>query len=846
MKLICPNCGSKYDSGKFCLACGSPLSEVVVKKVLFCPVCQTEETSGKFCTTCGAKLEEREIEITGDNYSQTTNTESSPVSDTQKDDEVEAIVAKYRDEYGNIRKLNPEEYPIAAEELQRCASKGNLEALCFLAELYLKGYGVPKDPDQAFKLFSEAEQKGSKYATIALGEFYMNGDIVEQDRAEGYRRLIDGYNHLKMPAIAGELALFYSLDAEYELALKYARLAVEGGDEVGYLILGSLYLEGLCVEQDYSKALENLMQSAALGNFTASNQIGIMYDKGFGVEKNAEQAFSWYKDSAEKGHPIGMNNLAYCYERGYGTQKDFEKAAEWYKKSAELGNVDSMIELADYYEEVLIDFKKAKMWLEKAVEAGSAEAVNRLGVFYSDREENDEEAVKCFNKAIELDYPDAYLNLALCYRDGTGVEKNIKKAEELLLKAAQLGVDDADEIREEMLKSSEEQSAKEQPVINADKVEVAPEVSSAAIEQKPTTKKIEKKVVVTEKKENHTQSKSSSSSGCFITILFCILVIGGLVWYFTKSNDSEVSVPEYSEVQETEYQDFLGYMDWEYGITLRLSSGEGQVDGVYNNHKYESTFLDLKGSCSGSHYNLTLYKKNGSEMGTFTLTRTGKSMLGNYHDSKSDTDHRVEISCDPSNPIPYQEDPEKVAQREQEELLSQQSEEVKNPNGHSFVDLGLPSGLCWAACNLGAPNAMDMGSHFSWGETSDKYEYSQSSYSCDLGVSMLSASYDAATVLWGGSWRTPTSEEWQELNSCCEWSWQGAGYAVKGPSGKSIFLPAAGYSKGSTRFKSGERGDYWTSTPFGSDKAYEFVIKEDAHQVENDSRHYGLSIRPVF
>lgn len=841
MKLICPNCGSKYDSGKFCLACGSPLSEVVVKKVLFCPVCQTEETSGKFCTTCGAKLEEREIEIAGDNYSQTTNTEKSPVNDTQMDDEVEAIVAKYRDEHGNIRKLNPEEYPIAAEELQRCASKGNLEAICFLAELYLKGFGVPKDPDQAFKLFSEAEQKGSKYATIAIGEFYMNGEIVEQDRAEGYRRLIDGYNHLKVPVIAGELALCYYLDEEYENALKYARLAADAEEEVGYLILGNLYLDGLCVEQDNSKAFEYFMQSAAQGNFTASNQIGWMYSEGCGVEENPEQAFFWYNESAQKGHPRGMNNLAYCYQKGYGVTQDFEKAAEWYKKSADLGVVESMIELADYYEEVLVDYKKTKVWVEKAAEAGNAEAINRLGVIYLDREKNYNEAIKCFNRAIELEVPNAYRNLALCYRDGTGVKKNLKKAEELLLKAAQLGIDDADEIRTEMLKSVEQPSAKEQPAIKTDKVEVAKEVPSNS-EKLPTPKKVE----VTEKREENVQSKSSNGSGCFKTILICILIIGGLVWYFTKSDEPEASVPEYSEVQEPEYQDFLGYMDWEYGITLRLSSGEGQVDGVYNNHKYESTFLDLRGTCAGSHYNLTLYKKNGSEMGTFTLTRTGKSMLGNYHDTKSDTDHRVEISCDPSNPIPYQEDPEKVAQREQEELLSQQSEKVKNPNGHSFVDLGLPSGLCWAACNLGAPNAMDMGSHFSWGETSDKYEYSQSSYSCDLGVSMLSASYDAATVLWGGSWRTPTSEEWQELNSYCEWSWQGAGYAVKGPSGKSIFLPAAGYSKGSTRFKSGERGDYWTSTPFGSDKAYEFVIKEDAHQVENDSRHYGLSIRPVF
>ena len=59
-----------------------------------------------------------------------------------------------------------------------------------------------------------------------------------------------------------------------------------------------------------------------------------------------------------------------------------------------------------------------------------------------------------------------------------------------------------------------------------------------------------KKVEVTEKREENVQAKSSSGSGCFKTILICILIIGGLVWYFTKSDEPEASVPEYSEVQE--------------------------------------------------------------------------------------------------------------------------------------------------------------------------------------------------------------------------------------------------------------------------------------------------------
>lgn len=36
-------------------------------------------------------------------------------------------------------------------------------------------------------------------------------------------------------------------------------------------------------------------------------------------------------------------------------------------------------------------------------------------------------------------------------------------------------------------------------------------------------------------------------------------------------------------------------------------------------------------------------------------------------------------------------------------------------NGHKFIDLGLPSGLLWADCNIGASTPKEFGSSFAWG-----------------------------------------------------------------------------------------------------------------------------------
>lgn len=38
-------------------------------------------------------------------------------------------------------------------------------------------------------------------------------------------------------------------------------------------------------------------------------------------------------------------------------------------------------------------------------------------------------------------------------------------------------------------------------------------------------------------------------------------------------------------------------------------------------------------------------------------------------------------------------------------------------NKEYFVDLGLPSGLKWAKCNLGAETETDYGDYYMWGST---------------------------------------------------------------------------------------------------------------------------------
>ena len=42
---------------------------------------------------------------------------------------------------------------------------------------------------------------------------------------------------------------------------------------------------------------------------------------------------------------------------------------------------------------------------------------------------------------------------------------------------------------------------------------------------------------------------------------------------------------------------------------------------------------------------------------------------------------------------------------------------------YEYIDLGLPSGLKWAKCNVGAEKETDYGYYFQWGETTPYTDY---------------------------------------------------------------------------------------------------------------------------
>lgn len=206
---------------------------------------------------------------------------------------------------------------------------------------------------------------------------------------------------------------------------------------------------------------------------------------------------------------------------------------------------------------------------------------------------------------------------------------------------------------------------------------------------------------------------------------------------------------------------------------------------------------------------------------------------------------------------------------------SDSAEDVPEICNEREVNLALPSGTVWAGWNVGASSAEQCGNYYAWGETRIKTEYTNENY-FDLAngrdfedfttyyneggkTSIRCTSRDVAWKNWGHDWAMPTKEQAAELVSECSWTWMKYGdmygYAVTGPNGKSLFLPAAGeHYTGINNEKDvnavinvGEKGGYWTSDLYKTYSASATIISfvPKKHEIDADWRTSGRPVRAV-
>ena len=206
------------------------------------------------------------------------------------------------------------------------------------------------------------------------------------------------------------------------------------------------------------------------------------------------------------------------------------------------------------------------------------------------------------------------------------------------------------------------------------------------------------------------------------------------------------------------------------------------------------------------------------------------------------------------------------------------------PKGAEEIDLGLS--VKWANMNVGAKAPEEWGNYYAWGETTTNTQYGwyHNIYTSELnefgehvhyrgaqnykwgtydkgitgytGVVTLESDDDAATANWGNEWRTPTSDDFEELFENTKQKRdvvngvKGVRFISKSNNNVSIFIPYSGFKQVDETIDEATVGGCWTSTlhPDHQNRGILYKFSQDdasATKLAWDYRPIGWPIRPI-
>ncbi len=188
-----------------------------------------------------------------------------------------------------------------------------IDAAMTLAKIYVTGFHVPRNPQEAKRWYLKADEFGFVPASHVVGQIYENGYA-------GEKNLPKAVTYFKKAGIVGYAP------SEYELGVIY-------------------YNGGEGVAEDRKAAADWLYHAAKRGNANALYALGRMYDLGEGLPADPQKAVVYYKEAALKGQPDAQNALGLLFYTGDIVGKDPVVARKWFLQAAKGGSADAMFNL---------------------------------------------------------------------------------------------------------------------------------------------------------------------------------------------------------------------------------------------------------------------------------------------------------------------------------------------------------------------------------------------------------------------------------------------------------------------------------------------------------------------
>jgi len=199
-----------------------------------------------------------------------------------------------------------------------------------------------KDQIKSIQYYKELSNSGDAEASYILGELLLYGDVMGvpinvHEAIQHFERA-----SATIPEAHVQLGTI-QLDSEtgnLTLPREHFEKALDAGAVGAYTSLAFLYLEGLGVDKNETKAFEMFKHAADEEISAAYSNLAVLYLQGIGVERNVTAAVEYLKLGHEFGHVPASYNLAMGYLEGWAHQSNDDyvcEAAKILKDVAEKG-----------------------------------------------------------------------------------------------------------------------------------------------------------------------------------------------------------------------------------------------------------------------------------------------------------------------------------------------------------------------------------------------------------------------------------------------------------------------------------------------------------------------------
>lgn len=263
-------------------------------------------------------------------------------------------------------------------------------------------------------------------------------------------------------------------------AAKYFKLAADQGEVDAQNFYANILLNGDGVIMNKKLSAEYFKKAADQGDKDAQNSYGMMLKDGCNGEitKNRNLAKEYLRKSAESEDINGMMNYGDFLreeidpnDQSKPSKTKLKHAAYYYLKSGRLGNEKAQekydqigIEISNEDEEFFSnlhghddyqpefeeeeeddddDQKRKKNQLRDLADKGDSESQFQYAMLLFDQQKKNQSVVNYLEMAANQNHTKAMVQLGYMLRDGLGIERDVKKARKIFLRAAELENPDA-------------------------------------------------------------------------------------------------------------------------------------------------------------------------------------------------------------------------------------------------------------------------------------------------------------------------------------------------------------------------------------------------------------------